>query len=202
MGRKEGVPMDHAKLGELIRRLRREKNMTQLQLAKELHISDKAVSKWERGLGCPDVSLLGKLAEVFAVDLKGLLSGEIKNNDISRGNMKKTKFYVCPLCGNLLLAMEKAELSCCGRKLKPIQPQKAAAEEKLSVELIDNDYFISSVHPMSKEHYITFVALLTGDSIMLRKQYPEWDLQVRIPTFARGMLLWHCSQHGLFYQLV
>lgn len=194
--------MDHTKLGELLRSLRREKNMTQLQLAKALHVSDKAISKWERGLGCPDISLLTELSEFFRVDLTKLLAGEIKNNDAVKGNMRKTKFYVCPVCGNLLFSMEEAEVSCCGRKLSPTEPKKASEEEKLCVEKIENDYFVSSAHPMSKEHYITFVALLTGDSILLRKQYPEWDLQVRIPAFARGKLIWHCSQHGLFYQLV
>ena len=53
---------------------------------------------------------------------------------------------------------------------------------------------------MEKGHYISFVALLTGDSILLRKQYPEWDLQLRLPAFAHGKLLWYCTQHGLFYQ--
>lgn len=194
--------MDHAKLGELIRALRREQNLTQLQLGEKLHVSDRTVSKWERGIGYPDISLLPKFSEIFRVDLEKLLSGEIKNNDKVIGNMRKTKFYVCPVCGNFVTSMEEAEISCCGRKLSPTEPQKALEGEKLSVEKIENDYFISTTHPMAKEHYITFVALLSGDSIMLRKQYPEWDLQVRIPAFARGKLIWHCSEHGLFYQLV
>ena len=72
--------------------------------------------------------------------------------------------------------------------------------EKLNVEIIENDYFISSSHEMTRKHYITFVALVTSDTVFLKKQYPEWDLQIRIPRFARGRLLWHCSEHGLFYQ--
>ena len=50
--------MDHEQIGRLIRSLRREQGLTQLQLASLLNVSDKAVSKWERGLGCPEVSLL------------------------------------------------------------------------------------------------------------------------------------------------
>lgn len=53
---------------------------------------------------------------------------------------------------------------------------------------------------MTREHYISFVALISDDTIMLRKQYPEWDLQVRIPVFAHGRLVWYCTRHGLFYQ--
>ena len=192
--------MDNVKIGKLIFKLRKESQMTQLHLAEQLNVSDKAVSKWERGLGCPDVSLLADLSQIFSVDLEKLLSGELSVNDALGGNMKKTKFYVCPECRNLITAMNHTTISCCGKKLTALEPQKAMGDERLSVEIIENDYYITSEHEMSREHYISFVALLTGDSMVLRKQYPEWNLQVRIPVLAHGRLLWYCSQHGLFYQ--
>lgn len=192
--------MDHNKIGNLIYKLRKESGMTQLQLAERMHISDKTVSKWERGMGCPDVSLLSELSQILDVDLEKLLSGELNANDILGGSMKKMNFYICPNCGNLVTAMADTTVSCCGKKLKAIQPQKAKDNEKLSVEVVENDYFISSKHEMLRDHYISFVALLTNDSIMLRKQYPEWELQARIPVFAHGRLIWYCTQHGLFYQ--
>ena len=55
---------------------------------------------------------------------------------------------------------------------------------------------------MKKEHYIYFVELVSGDTLILKKQYPEWDLQSRIPKIAHGKLIWHCNKHGLFYQLI
>ncbi len=192
--------MDCEKIGRLIYELRKERGFTQLQLANRIHVSDKAVSKWERGMGCPDISLLPALCETLGIDMETLLAGEIDANDMTGGNMKKLKFYVCPQCGNLLTATEEAAVSCCGKKLHALQPQKA--EEKLTVEKIDGEYFITSAHEMTKTHYITFVALLTGDSFIMRRQYPEWDLQARIPQLGHGMLLWHCNQHGLFYQLL
>ena len=194
--------MDNVKIGQLIYRLRKEKRLTQLQLAEQLGVSDKAVSKWERGMGCPEVSLLPDLSNIFHVDLEKLLSGEMNENETLGGNMKKLNFYICPTCGNMVTAMTDTTVSCCGKKLSAQQPVKAGEDEKLKVEIIDDNYFITSEHPMTREHHITFIALLTGDSIMLRKQYPEWDLQVRIPTFAHGKLLWYCTKHGLFYQLV
>ena len=200
--KKRRKSMDNVKIGNLINKLRKEKGMTQLQLAEKLHISDKTVSKWERGLGCPDVSLLTDLSGVFGVDLEKLLSGQLDANEERGGNMKKLNFYVCPECGNVITAMTDAGVSCCGKKLKALEPVKASEEEKLSVEVIENDYYISSNHPMVKEHYISFVALLTGDSLTLKKQYPEWDLQVRIPGRTHGKLIWYCTDHGLFYQLV
>ena len=192
--------MDNAKIGKLIYQLRQEKEMTQLQLAEQLNISDKAVSKWERGLGCPDVSLLPELSQIFIVDLEKLLAGELNSNEILGGNMRKMHFYVCPVCGNMITAMTNTGISCCGKKLQPLQPHKADEKQKLNVARIENDFYITANHPMEREHYIPFVALLTSDTLMLRKLYPEWELQVRIPIFSHGRLLWYCNRHGLFYQ--
>jgi transcriptional regulator with XRE-family HTH domain len=194
--------MDNTKIGRLICTLRKEKNMTQLQLANLMNISDKTVSKWERGMGCPDISLLTELTEIFGVNLEELLSGELETNDITGGNMKKLKFYICPQCGNLITASTETAVSCCGKKLKPEELKKADQNERLDVEMIENEYFISSEHEMTKDHYISFTALLTGDTVMLRKQYPEWNIQTRIPAFAHGMLVWYCTKHGLFYQVI
>lgn len=192
--------MDNRKVGELIRKLRKENHLTQVQLAEKLHVSDKTISKWERGAGSPEVSLMTELSHIFEVDIENLISGELNRNHVLGGNMKKMKFYVCPDCGNLITSMTDASITCCGRKLKPMTPVKASEEEQLSVEMIENDYCISSTHEMTRVHYISFVAFMTYDAIMLKQLYPEWDLQVRIPRFGRGKLLWYCSQHGLFYQ--
>lgn len=192
--------MDQIKIGRLIYKLRKEKDLTQLQLAEQMNISDKAVSKWERGYGCPDVSLLPELSKIFDVDLEKLLSGELDVNKVLGGNMKKMHFYICPICGNMITAMTDTNISCCGKKLKPLEMKKAAENEQLAVEKIENDFFITTNHPMEREHYISFVTLLTDNGMMLQKQYPEWELQVRIPIFAHGKLLWYCNKHGLFYQ--
>ena len=194
--------MDQTKTGGLIRALRTQKGLTQKELAEAVGVGDKAVSKWERGLGCPDVSLLPELSRVLGVGLEALLSGELDANDQERGNMKKLKFYVCPDCGNLITAAGDASISCCGRTLRPLVPQKAEGTDRLSVEKIDDCWFVSSSHPMTKEHYVASVALLTGDTLFLRRLYPEWDLQTRIPAFSHGILLWHCTKHGLFRQII
>ncbi len=194
--RKGEMPMDQAKTGRLIRALRQEQGLTQSQLAQRLGVSDKAVSKWERGGGSPDLSLLPLLASALAVDLESLLAGELAPQDTLGGTMKKTRFYVCPVCGNLIAAAGEAAVSCCGRPLQPLTPQ-AAGEEGLIVEASDGGLYVTSGHPMTKDHYISFVALLTGDSLTLRRTYPEWDLQLRLPA-SHGRLLWYCTRHGLF----
>ena len=192
--------MDTNLIGALIRRLRTEHKLTQRQLALQLNVSDKAVSKWERGLGCPDISLLPALAQVLGVELEGLLSGQLDSNEPLGGTLKKMKLFVCPGCGNLVTALAEPTLSCCGKKLTPLQPQKAEEGHQLSMESVDGELFNTTRHPMEKGHSISIVALITGDSMRLRKLYPEWDLQVRLPAASHGKLLWYCTQHGLFYQ--
>ena len=194
--------MDQVKIGQLIRTLRTQRGLTQKALAEDIGVGDKAVSKWERGLGCPDVSLLPEISRVLGIGLEALLSGQLDANDQERGNMKKLRFYVCPDCGNLITAATGAGVSCCGKTLLPLEPQKVESEDKLSVEKIDDSWFVASSHPMTKDHYISFVALLTGDTLLLRRLYPEWDLQTRIPCLGHGILLWYCTRHGLFQQII
>ena len=192
--------MDNARIGSLIYRLRKEKNLTQLQLAEKMNISDKTVSKWERGLGCPELSLLPELSAIFNVDLEKLLCGELEVNDILEGNMKKLRFYVCPSCGNIVTAMTDTGITCCGKKLKALLPEKAEDAELLELETVEDEYYISSAHPMTREHYISFLAVLTADGVLIKKLYPEWELQARVPRFAHGRVLWYCTKHGLLYR--
>lgn len=72
--------MSNKTLGEMISSLRKEKNMTQNDLAKKMNITDKAVSKWERNLSCPDVNSIPKLAEVLSVSVEQLLNAQTKQD--------------------------------------------------------------------------------------------------------------------------
>jgi len=68
--------MDNIKFGEFIVKLRKEKNMTQKELAEKLNLTDKAISKWERGLSFPDIVMLKPLSQIFDVSIIELLNGE------------------------------------------------------------------------------------------------------------------------------
>lgn len=68
--------MDTERMGRLIAEQRKAKGMTQLELARKLHITDKAISKWERGLNSPDIGLLTQLADILGVSVNQLLKGE------------------------------------------------------------------------------------------------------------------------------
>lgn len=194
--------MDCNKIGKLIYHLRKEKDMTQKDLADLMNISDKTISKWERGLGCPDVSLLPELSQILGVNIEEILLGEIEFNEMVGGNMKKLKFYVCPQCNNLMTATGDASISCCGKRLEALVAAKANEKHVLNIEPIEDELFVSSAHEMRKEHYISFVAYVTGDKALIVKQYPEWNMQFRFHKLGHGKLYWYCSNHGLFYQLI
>lgn len=192
--------MDCSKVGELIYRLRTEKGMTQKNLADMLNISDKTVSKWERGLGCPDISLLGELSQALGVNIEEILAGDLSPQDKVRGNMKKTKFYVCGRCGNLITATGEAAVSCCGRKLEELTVQAPDEEHTLQIEPVEDEYFISVKHEMSKEHYLSFLSYVTGDKLLVAKLYPEQNAEVRFKRYGHGRLYTFCNRHGLFGQ--
>ncbi|WP_110955103.1 helix-turn-helix domain-containing protein [Anaerosinus massiliensis] len=194
--------MNCEKIGRLIYQLRKEKSMTQKDLADLMNISDKTISKWERGLGCPDVSLLPELSQNLGVPIEYLLSGSIELNETIGGNMKKIKFYVCPQCQNLMTATGEANISCCGKKLEPLTAVKTDEKHRLAIEPIEDELYISASHEMIKEHYIAFVAYVTGDKVFIVKQYPEWNLQFRFHKFGHGKLYFYCSNHGLFQQTI
>ena len=192
--------MNQERTGALIRRLRMEKGLTQRELAGRLGVSDKAVSKWERGMGCPDVSLLTAVSQVLGVGLDSMLEGGLPQSPCQGGNMKRTKFYVCPHCGNVLTASAEAQISCCGKNLPPLEAKKADDTHRLTVELIENEYYLTAAHPQTREHSLAFAALLTGDTVIIRRLYPEWDVQTRIPRLGHGQLYFYCTQDGLFVQ--
>lgn len=198
--------MDCTKTGNLIRELRLKQNMTQLQLAQQMGISDKTVSKWERGLGCPDVSLLIELAAVLKVSVEQILSGspDLPGQEKWKGiaSMRKASYYICPVCGNLNICTGPAQISCCGSKLEACTAQKASPQQKLCVEEIDGEWYVTSAHPMSKEDYISFVIFVSGANLQVFEQYPEWPLQARIPKRGHGTLLWYSKKEGLYYQLI
>jgi len=132
--------------------------MTQKELADALNLSDRTISKWERGIGCPDVSLLHELSNILGVNIEKILSGNLDPNNDDGGNMKRVQFYVCPNCGNVLFSTGKAEISCCGRKLTSLNVKALDESHSMVVEEVEDDFYVTTNHEMSKSHYISFVA--------------------------------------------
>lgn len=190
--------MDCSKVGKLICSLRKEKNMTQKALADAMNLSDRTISKWERGMGCPDVSLLRELSDILGVNIEKILSGDLDPNDDDGGNMKRVKFYARQNCGNVLCSIGEAEISCCGRKLASSEVRLEDEPHSMFVEEIENDYFVTINHEMNKSHYISFVAYVARDRVLLIKLYPEQTAELRFPKMYGGKLYAYCNQHGLW----
>ena len=194
--------MDNKQSGNIIKSLRIEKGFTQKDLAQKLNVSDKTVSKWERGAGLPDVSILPALAQILETTTEKIISGKIVENDFAGGNMKNTKYYVCPVCHNITLSTGESEIYCCSKKLLPLEMQKATEDQMLNVEIVDGQMYITSNHPMEKDHYISFVAFSDSDNISIYKQYPQWPINLYMPKKRRGFLIWYCTNHGLYCQKI
>ena len=197
--------MDSNKMGMLLFRLRKEKGLTQKQLAQRMDISDKTISKWERGMGYPDISFLEVLSQIFHVDIDNILSGDLEPNSTQTGNLKKVKFFACPHCGNIVYNTGNADISCCGRKLSNLTAKPADDRHIANVEDSGDEYYITFNHEMSKDHFISFVAYVTHDKIFFLKLYPEQEAAVRLPkSFGTrlskhgGNLYCYCNQHGLW----
>lgn len=191
--------MDQIKTGVIIRSLRQKQGLTQAQLGDMIGVGDKAVSKWERGCGAPDISLLAALSRALKTDIDALLRGDMEEKDMSTQNMKRMKFYVCPDCGNFMMSADSANVSCCGNKLTALEahdPENIA----LTVEDNDGEWYVTGSHEMTKENYVSFVALLTDDGIILKRKYPQWELSQRFPKITGGVLIWYSTVEGLFRQ--
>ncbi len=190
--------MDLNKKGKLLCDLRKAKGMTQKQVADKLGIVPKTVSKWETGHGFPDVSTLSALADILGVSEKTILSGTLQLNSEESGNMKRTKFYVCPDCGSFMQGTGNSQVVCCGKQLKSLKAVSVDNEHVINISEIEDDYFIEFNHEMTKEHYIGFVAYVRFDRVLTVRLYPEQDATVRFPKMYGGKLYYYCNTHGLF----
>ena len=181
-----------------IRQLREKQNLTQAELAEKIGVSSKTISKWETAKGLPDISLLQPLAQALGISVIELMNGEhITNQNIS-ANMRRAKFYVCPVCGNIIHSMGDSLVSCCGITLPALDAEEADPAHVLHIEVVEDEYFLTLDHPMTKQHYISFLAFVTTDRLQLIKLYPEGNAESRMQLRGLGTLYWYCNQHGLF----
>lgn len=190
--------MDKYITGAVIRRLRESRKMTQEQLAEKIYVSGKAVSKWETGQGFPDVSLLEPLAAALGISVLELLSGEDIRNRNRSSDMRRGKFYVCPVCGNVIHAVGEALVSCCGITLPPLEPEEPDPDHELRVEIVEDEYYVSLAHPMRRDHYISFLAAVSDQGIRLVKLYPEGEAAARFKIDRVVRFYAYCNRHGLF----
>lgn len=190
--------MDKYVTGAVIRKLRENKNMTQEELADRIFVSSKAVSKWETGHGFPDISLIEPLSQALGISVIELLQGEnICNGNIS-SKITRVNFYVCPVCGNLIQSVGKAMISCCGITLPPCEPENADSEHIIDTEIVEDEYYVTLRHSMTKNHFISFLAAVSDNGVQFVKLYPESNAEARFKINRVKKLYAYCNRHGLF----
>ena len=183
--------------GATIKKLREAKGITQGQLAEEIGVSSKAVSKWETAKGLPDITLIEPLAKALGVSIMELMSGETVTNRNTSANMLRSKFCVCPVCGNIIRATGDAVVSCCGITLPPLEAEEIDNAHGITIEKVEDEHFFTVNHPMTKSHFISFIAYLTTDRVQFVKFYPEGNAQTRFQLRGRGYIYIYCNKHGL-----
>ena len=188
--------------GATIKSIREAKGITQTQLAEMIGVTGKAVSKWETGKGLPDISLLQPLATALDTSVMALMTGELITNQNRSANMLRTKFYVCPVCGNILHAMGDVLVSCCGITLPALEAEPFDEDHELTIEKVEDEHFITVRHDMTKQHYISFLAYVTSDRMQFVKLYPEGNAETRLHLRGRGFLYGYCNRHGLMKQKI
>lgn len=182
--------------GATIKKLRESKGITQLQLADEIGVSSKAVSKWETAKGLPDITLIEPLSKALGVSVMELMSGETVINKNISSNILFSRFYVCPICGNVVHTTGDTVVSCCGIALPPLEAEETDLDHQISIENVEDEKFITINHPMTKNHYISFMAYVTSDKIHFVKLYPEGNAETRMQFRGRGILYIYCNKHG------
>ncbi|MBR3909012.1 MAG: helix-turn-helix domain-containing protein [Clostridia bacterium] len=194
--------MDTYITGATIKTLREKKGLTQLQLANMLGVSSKAVSKWETAKGLPDITLIEPLANSLSVSVMELMTGNAVFNKNISSNMLRSKFYVCPVCSNVIRSSGDAVISCCGISLPPLEAEEVSETHQITIENVEDEFFITLNHPMTKSHFISFLAYITTDKVQFIKFYPEGNAETRIQLRGSGYLYIYCNKHGLMKQKI
>lgn len=189
--------MDTYITGATIKNLRERKGITQLRLAEKIGVSSKAVSKWETAKGLPDITLIEPLAKALGVSVMELMSGDTVVNQNTSANMLRSKFYVCPVCGNIIRTTGDAVISCCGITLPSLEAEEVDEAHEITVEKVEDEHFITVNHSMTKTHFISFIAYLTSDRVQFVKLYPESNAETRFQFRGKGYILVYCNKHGL-----
>ena len=184
--------------GATIRQLRERRKLTQAELAEKIGVSSKTISKWETGKGLPDIALLEPLARSLGISVIELMQGQpVVNRNVS-ANLRRSKFCVCPICGNIIHCTGNAVVSCCGVTLPALEAEEEDADHAVTIEKVEDEHFITIHHPMTKEHYISFVTFITCDRVQMVKLYPEGNAETRLQLRGMGDLWFFCNRHGLF----
>ena len=98
----------------------------------------------------------------------------------------------------MIHTLGSALVSCCGITLPALEAEEGDEDHVLLVERVEDEHFVTVQHPMTKEHFISFIASVTSDRLQMVKLYPEGNAETRLQLRGRGHLYYYCNRHGLF----
>ena len=113
--------------------------------------------------------------------------------------MLRSKFYVCPVCGNTIHSMGEVVAQCHGIMLKPCQAEMTDEDHMIFIEQVEDEYYIRIDHEMTKQHYISFIAGISSDKIEMVKLYPESNAEARLKIRGVRKIIFYCNKDGMFY---
>ena len=119
-------------------------------------------------------------------------------NKNTSSNILRSKFYVCPVCGNVIHTMGAAVISCHGVQLTPCIPEETDEHHMIFIERVEDEYFVRIEHDMTKDHYISFIAALSPDKLQMTKLYPEGNAECRFKINVVKQIMFYCNRDGLF----
>ena len=183
---------------QIIKQLCEKKNLTQRELANLIGVSENTILDWEAGKNLPDTTIIEQLSKALNVSAIELINGQYIINTNTAGNMSKSKFFVCPVCGNIIHSMGESINCCCGITLSVLTAIPENEKHTMTCEMVENEYYVSMTHGMSKEHYMSFIAYVTDNRCEIVKLYPEQKAEARFINRGKGILYAYCNLHGLF----
>ena len=167
-------------------------------MGEKLGVSEKTISKWETKRGMPDIGILKDLSKELQISIDDLLEGRIINNKNKSYNMLKSKFYVCPICGNVIISTGKVSMTCCGINLVPEESETIEGIVKVSRDEIEVDI----LSPMMKDNYVLFIAYVTNDKIDFIKMYPEGESKMIFLKRGHGIIYYYDIRKGLYCEKI
>ncbi len=143
--------------------------------------------------------MLEPIAAVFGISVAELMSGNAICNRNVASNMLKSLFYVCPVCGNVIHSTGDLSVCCHGVQLMPEPAEEADDNHRILLERVEDEYYVSVEHDMTKSHFISFVAALSSEGIQMIKLYPEGAPAARVKIRGVKKIYCYCNRDGLFF---
>jgi desulfoferrodoxin (superoxide reductase-like protein) len=111
---------------------------------------------------------------------------------------KEYEFYYCPECNNLIVSEKEIEVSCCGKKLDSLELKDCNERHQILADKVEDEYFVHMNHPMTKEHFMPYLAAVREDGVEIKKFYPEENCETRFKMSKVQGIVAVCNLHGGF----